>query len=87
MTLKGYFSHQSAAAVYYVLCTYVSPPTDSFSEEAVYPPRTIEEEEERLRSLGRTSSVEDFEVDDIKSETPADDVKWETTINERNDFV
>ena len=76
MTLKGFFSHQSAAAVYYVLCTYVSPPTDSFSEEAVYPPQTIEEENERLRSLGRTSSVEDTEV-----------VNVETPIDEKKDFV
>ena len=36
---------------------YVSPPVNSFTEEAVYPPKTIEEEEERLRSLGRTASM------------------------------
>jgi NCS1 family nucleobase:cation symporter-1 len=58
-----------SALVYYVLCVYISPPTDSFTEEAVYPPKTIEEEEERLRSLGRTGSVES----DL--DTPADEKK------------
>jgi hypothetical protein len=43
--------------IYYVLCVYVSPPVDSFIDEAVYPPQTIEEEEERLRSLGRSASL------------------------------
>jgi NCS1 family nucleobase:cation symporter-1 len=36
---------------------YISPPTSSFSDVAVYPPKTIEEEEERLRSLGHTGSL------------------------------
>jgi len=36
---------------------YISPPVDSFIDEAVYPPQTIEEEEERLRSLGRSASL------------------------------
>jgi len=31
--------------LYYVICTYVSPPTESFVEVAVYPPRTEEEEQ------------------------------------------
>jgi hypothetical protein len=38
-----------------VICTYISPPVDSLSPVAVYPPKTIEEEEERLRFLGRDS--------------------------------
>jgi len=46
-----------AALIYYVICVYISPPVDSFSD-AVYPPKTIEEEEERLRSLGRRASLE-----------------------------
>lgn len=47
----------SAALIYYVLCVYISPPVNSFTDEAVYPPKTVEEEEERLRSLGRTASL------------------------------
>jgi len=49
------FGILNAALIYYVLCVYVSPPYKSFCDEAVYPPRTIEEEEERLRSLGHIS--------------------------------
>jgi hypothetical protein len=37
--------------IYYILCTYVSPPTSSFSPVAVYPPLTIEEEDARLRDI------------------------------------
>jgi len=44
-----------STAIYYVLCTYISPPVSSLSPVAVYPPKTIEEEEERLRTLGRHS--------------------------------
>ncbi|KIM73717.1 hypothetical protein PILCRDRAFT_828851 [Piloderma croceum F 1598] len=46
-----------AALIYYVLCVYISPPVDSFIDEAVYPPKTVEEEQERLRSLGRSASL------------------------------
>lgn len=38
-----------AAAIYYVLCVYISPPTDSFTDVAVYPPMTIKEEEDRVQ--------------------------------------
>jgi hypothetical protein len=51
------YFHCRAAAIYYVLCTYISPPTTSFSE-AVYPPNTIEEEQERIGLLGRASTPE-----------------------------
>ena len=37
---------------------YISPPLDSFTDEAVYPPQTVAEEQERLRSLGRTASLD-----------------------------
>lgn len=46
----------SAAFIYYILCTYISPPTASLSEVAVYPPKTIEEEDARLRELGHEVS-------------------------------
>ena len=35
--------------VYYVICTYISPPTESLVEVAVFPPRTEEEEAELVR--------------------------------------
>jgi len=61
----------TATLIHYVLSVYIAPPVDSFSEVAVYPPRTIEEEEERLRSLGRTASLEaDLDTpDDEKKES------------------
>jgi NCS1 family nucleobase:cation symporter-1 len=34
---------------YWVICKFISPPTASFSEVAVFPPRTVEEEEEMVR--------------------------------------
>jgi hypothetical protein len=52
---------------------YISPPFDSFTDEAVYPPKTIEEEQERLRSLGRTASLS-METDAGMS-TPVDEKK------------
>jgi len=64
------FGILTAALIYYVLCVYVSPPVDSFSDEAVYPPKTLEEEEERLRSLGRTASLGSDAVG-----TPSDEKK------------
>lgn len=64
----------SAALIYYVICVYISPPVDSLSEVAVYPPKTIEEEQDRLRSLGRTSTLE------VDLDTPSDEKK-------QSDFV
>lgn len=46
-----------SALIYYVLCVYIAPPVDSLIDEAVYPPKTVEEEQERLRSLGRSASL------------------------------
>jgi NCS1 family nucleobase:cation symporter-1 len=43
-----------------VICVYISPPVSSLSPVAVYPPKTIEEEEERLRSLGHSDSSPDI---------------------------
>lgn len=34
---------------YWVICKFISPPTASFSEVSVFPPRTVEEEEEMVR--------------------------------------
>ena len=48
---------------------YISPPVGTLSDVAAYPPRTIEEEEERLRSLGLGASLESM-VD-----TPSDEKK------------
>jgi NCS1 family nucleobase:cation symporter-1 len=45
-----------AATIYYVLSVYVSPPTDSFTDLPVYPPMTIQEEEERIRSRSTPES-------------------------------
>jgi hypothetical protein len=53
-----------AAAIYYVLCVYVSPPTDSFTDVAVYPPMTIKEEEDRVRSLAAAESNLDTPTDE-----------------------
>ena len=49
---------------------YISPPLDSFTDEAVYPPQTVEEEQERLRSLGRTASLdtEAYSADEKKTD-------------------
>lgn len=69
------FGILTAALIYYVICVYISPPVDSFSE-AVYPPKTIEEEEERLRSLGRRASLES------EADTPAEDPE-----KKESDFV
>lgn len=63
------FGILTSAFIYYVLCVYISPPLDSWIEVAVYPPKTIEEEEERLRSLGRTSTLE------ADMDTPSDEKK------------
>jgi hypothetical protein len=46
---------------------YVSPPTDSFTDVPVYPPMTIQEEEERVRSLGKIATP------DSNLGTPADE--------------
>jgi len=56
-----------AAAIYYVLCTYISPPTGSLTDVPVYPPMTIEEEEERLRSIGVTV------IQESNLDTPTDE--------------
>jgi hypothetical protein len=56
-----------ATAIYYVLSVYVSPPTDSFTDVPVYPPMTIQEEEERVRSLGKIATP------DSNLGTPADE--------------
>ena len=61
----------SAALIYYVICVYISPPVNSFTDEALYPPKTIEEEEERLRSLGRKASMES----EAGLDTPDDEKK------------
>jgi len=34
---------------YWFICKFISPPTASFSEVAVFPPHTVEEEEEMER--------------------------------------
>lgn len=49
---------------------YISPPVGSLTDVAVYPPKTIEEEQERLRSLGR---IGDPDYQDL--ETPTDEKK------------
>jgi nucleobase:cation symporter-1, NCS1 family len=44
--------------LYYVICTYVSPPTESFVDVAVFPPRTEEEEQAQINSrLGIVEST------------------------------
>jgi len=48
---------------------YISPPIGTLSAVAVYPPKTIEEEEERLRSLGIETSLESV------LDTPSDEKK------------
>jgi len=55
-----------AAAIYYVICVYISPPTDSFTEVAVYPPQTIEEEQERLRVFDSTATPVETPMDEKK---------------------
>jgi NCS1 family nucleobase:cation symporter-1 len=61
------FIFYRAAAIYYVICTYISPPTSSFTDVAVYPPKTVEEEQERLRSLGKASPDLDSPIDEKKA--------------------
>jgi len=68
-TDPNFGSPSSSALVYYVLNVYISPPVGTLSDVAVYPPRTIEEEEERLRSLGIEVSIESVVV------TPSDEKK------------
>lgn len=67
-TDTNFRSPSSSALVYYVINVYISPPVGTLSDVAVYPPRTIEEEEERLRSLGINSSTESMD-------TPSDEKK------------
>ena len=67
-TDTNFRSLSSSALVYYVINVYISPPVGTLSDVAVYPPRTIEEEEERLRSLGINSSTESMD-------TPSDEKK------------
>ena len=38
----------TCTVLYYIICKYISPPTESLIDEAVFPPRTIEEEEARV---------------------------------------
>ena len=52
--------------MYYVICTYVSPPTESLVEVPVFPPRT-EEEEQALAAgsvIEATSDSDSFEKKD-----------------------
>jgi nucleobase:cation symporter-1, NCS1 family len=52
---------------------YISPPVNSFTDEAVYPPKTVAEEQERLRSLGRTASLDsDADVSSSADEKKSD---------------
>jgi NCS1 nucleoside transporter family len=63
------FGILTAALIYYVLCVYISPPIDSFTDTASYPPQTIEEEDERLRNLGRKSLESDADAsNDVKTD-------------------
>ncbi|KIM37909.1 hypothetical protein M413DRAFT_30565 [Hebeloma cylindrosporum] len=59
----------TSALLYYVISVYISPPVGTLSAVAAYPPRTIEDEDERLRSLGFNASVESVLV------TPSDEKK------------
>jgi hypothetical protein len=62
-----------AAAIYYVLSVYVSPPTDSFTDVAVYPPMTIKEEEDRVQS--RLAALES-NLDTPTDEKDPSDFVW-----------
>lgn len=49
--------------VYYVICKYISPPTESLVEVATFPPRT-EEEEQALAAgavIEATSDTDSYE--------------------------
>ena len=38
----------TCTVLYYVVCTYISPPTESLVDVAVFPPRTEEEEQAQI---------------------------------------
>jgi hypothetical protein len=61
--IRTSFVLHRSTAIYYVICVYISPPTSSFTDVAVYPPKTIEEEQERLRLHSR-SIVPDLDTPD-----------------------
>jgi NCS1 family nucleobase:cation symporter-1 len=74
------FGITMAASIYYVICTYISPPTSSFSEVAVYPPQTIEEEEARVRER----AGKDLDGGKV---TPTDEKEAPIDVKEASDFV
>ena len=60
----GFFT---CVIVYYVICKYISPPTESLVDVAVFPPRTEEEEEAQRNGviLGQTESPDSGSIDKI----------------------
>jgi nucleobase:cation symporter-1, NCS1 family len=59
--------------LYYVLCKYIAPPTESLVDEPVFPPRTEEEEQAQAASnaalIGELSSSETGSLEKQKLDT------------------
>jgi hypothetical protein len=64
----------SCVVLYYLVCTYISPPVDSLVEEAVFPPHT-EEEEQAL--VAANAAV----ITGTPSDTDSYDKKLEATVD------
>jgi len=50
--MAWFFSFATAFVMYYIICKWISPPTDSLVAEAKYPPATLEEEKLAKEEMG-----------------------------------
>ena len=59
-TFAWIFGFFTSMLIYYVICTYVSPPTKSMIEEAVYPPQKgdLESAASEKGSMEKQSSMD-----------------------------
>lgn len=64
-TFSWMWGFVSCVVLYYIVCTYISPPTESLVEDAVFPPRTEEEEQALINGsvVGVTTPSETGSLD------------------------
>lgn len=65
-TFSWMWGFVSCVVLYYILCTYISPPTASLVDVAVFPPHTEEEEQAMVEAnlaeaTGHSSDVDSYE--------------------------
>jgi hypothetical protein len=64
-TFSWMWGFVTCTILYYVVCKYISPPTESFVDVAVFPPRTVEEEEARVLMAQQQDSPDSDSVEKI----------------------